>query len=114
MIVGYHKIPIDLDILRELKMFNYDIDFTEKSLEANRHNNLTTTYYLIMKKFIRKGGVSKAYFSGKQFDKLAIEPNERRQKSKIRIYYSEFEAFGFNKNGDFANIKKTKIILFRQ
>jgi 5'-AMP-activated protein kinase catalytic alpha subunit len=82
LIVGYHKIPIDLDILRELKTLNYDIDFTEKSLEANRHNNLTTTYYLIMKKFIRKGGVSKAYFSGKQFDKLAIEPNERRQKSK--------------------------------
>lgn len=72
LIVGYHKIPIDQNILKEVKSLGYDIELTAKSLEANRHNNLTTTYYLIMKKYLHAGGISSADFSGKQFDKTAI------------------------------------------
>lgn len=72
LIVGYHKMPIDQNILKDLRKFNLDIDACEKSLEANRHNNLTTTYYLLLKKFLKEGGVSAADFSGKYFDKLAI------------------------------------------
>lgn len=85
LVVGYHKIPIDQCALKELSKYNYDIELAEKSLEANRHNNLTTTYYLILKKFLREGGISKADFSAKEFDKKAIEPNERRQKSILSL-----------------------------
>jgi 5'-AMP-activated protein kinase catalytic alpha subunit len=60
LIVGYHKIPVDFNILKEVKILNLDIESCQQSLEANRHNNLTTTYYLFMKKFLRNGGVSKA------------------------------------------------------
>lgn len=60
LIVGYHKIPVDLNILKEVKVLNLDIEACQQSLEANRHNNLTTTYYLLMKKFLRNGGISKA------------------------------------------------------
>lgn len=80
LIVGYHKMPIDQNILKDLRKFNLDIDGCEKSLEANRHNNLTTTYYLLLKKFLKEGGVSAADFSGKYFDKTAIEPNKRKEK----------------------------------
>jgi 5'-AMP-activated protein kinase, catalytic alpha subunit len=50
---------------------------TQQCLEANRHNNFTTTYYLLMKKYLRNGGISKADPSCKEFDLKAIEPNER-------------------------------------
>jgi 5'-AMP-activated protein kinase catalytic alpha subunit len=79
LIVGYHKIPIEQAILREVKALGYDADLTEKSLETNLHNNLTTTYYLILKKFLRGGGLLKA--NPKDSEKFAIEPNERRSKS---------------------------------
>ena len=60
LIVGYHKIPVDFNVLKDVKVLNLDIESCQQSLEANRHNNLTTTYYLLMKKFLRNGGVSKA------------------------------------------------------
>ena len=44
LIVGYHKIPINMTVLKEVKAIGLDVDLTEKSLETNMHNNLTTTY----------------------------------------------------------------------
>lgn len=44
----------------------------EKCIEANRHNNETTTYYLLLKKFLKEGNISKADFSAKYFDKTAV------------------------------------------
>lgn len=32
LIVGYHKIPIDQAVLKELASLEYDVDKTEKSL----------------------------------------------------------------------------------
>lgn len=58
-----------------------DGEFSEKCIEANRHNNETTTYYLLLKRFLKEGNISKADFSGKYFDKSAIEPNQRRNKN---------------------------------
>jgi 5'-AMP-activated protein kinase catalytic alpha subunit len=60
LIVGYHKIPIEQSILKEVKGIGYDADLTEKSLETNLHNNLTTTYYLILRKYLREGGILKS------------------------------------------------------
>ena len=34
-----------------------------------------------MKRFLKEGNISKADFSGKYFDKTAIEPNQRRPKN---------------------------------
>lgn len=72
--------PIEPKVLSEIQSLNIDIDLTEKCIEANRHNNETTTYYLLLRKFLKEGNISKADFSGKYFDKDAIEPNKRRSK----------------------------------
>jgi hypothetical protein len=40
---------------------------------------MTTTYYLLLKKHLREGDIPRT--SVKEFDKLIIEPNERRSKS---------------------------------
>lgn len=74
LIVGYHRIPIDEQILKETVALGFDLSFTRKCIEANRHNDATTTYYLLLKKFVREGGISKAYLGSKYFDSSLIEP----------------------------------------
>ena len=59
IVVGYNKIPIDQRIVGNLKEFNsFDSEYINKCLEANRHNNATTAYYLALKKFVKEGGSS--------------------------------------------------------
>lgn len=70
--------PIDFTILDKLKDLKFDIDLTQKCIEANRHNNSTTIYYLLLKKFLKDGGISKADLGSKYFDKSLIEPNRRK------------------------------------
>jgi 5'-AMP-activated protein kinase catalytic alpha subunit len=62
LIVGYHKIPIESLVLKEVKAIGLDSDLTEKSLETNLHNNLTTTYYILLKKYLRSGEILKNQF----------------------------------------------------
>lgn len=50
-----------------------DADLTEKSLETNMHNNLTTTYYLLLKKYQRANNLPRTNL--KEFDKLILETN---------------------------------------
>lgn len=64
--MGYNKIPIDKNILSSLK--GQDIEYTSKCLEANRHNNATTTYYLSLKKLVKEGGKSDYDFSSPDFN----------------------------------------------
>lgn len=74
LIVGYHRIPIDDQILKATVQLGFQHSFTRKCIEANRHNDATTTYYLLLKKFVRDGGISKAYLGSKYFDSTLIEP----------------------------------------
>ena len=37
---------------------NIEIDYARKCIEANKHNHVTATYYLILKKHIKAGGES--------------------------------------------------------
>jgi len=83
LVVGYHKIPIDRSVLGEISKLGLDADLTEKSLETNMHNNLTTTYYLLLRKQLREGGIPRS--NCKEFDKYSMEPNERRSKSNTSI-----------------------------
>ena len=78
IIIGYNKIPVDANILSSLKNYDVDVDYASKCLQANRHNNITTTYYLAMKKFVREGGKSAYDLGSKDFDKSLLEPNKRR------------------------------------
>ena len=57
IIVGYNQIPINQDILQKLTAYNFDLEHSQKCLEANKHDHITTTYYLLMKKFQASPGV---------------------------------------------------------
>ena len=58
--VGIDPSPIDVNILKQLETHNIDVDYARKCLEANKHNHVTATYYLILKKHIKAGGASVA------------------------------------------------------
>lgn len=73
-------------MLLETVKLGFEENFTKKCIEANRHNDATTTYYLLLKKYIRDGGVSKAYLGSKFFDPSLIEPIRKiANDSRIRI-----------------------------
>ena len=77
IIVGYHRIPVDEQILEETVKLGFEHSFTKKCIEANRHNDATTTYNLLLKKFVREGGISKVYLGSKYFEASLIEPIRR-------------------------------------
>lgn len=79
IIVGYNKIPVDHEILKGLINYNnYDLDYVQTCVEANRHNEVTVTYYLAMKKFLKEGGISKYNLGDENFDHSLIQPTKRK------------------------------------
>ena len=52
-IVGIDQVPIDLEILNSLNDYQIDVEYARKCLEANKHNHITATYYLLLKKHLR-------------------------------------------------------------
>lgn len=50
--------PIDPEILESLKQYDINTDYAKKCLEANKHNHITATYYLLLKKHLCNGGES--------------------------------------------------------
>ena len=50
--------PIDPEILQSLSQYDMDVEYARKCLEANKHNHITATYYLLFKKHLKGGGES--------------------------------------------------------
>jgi len=55
IMIGYQPVPIDPLIITEMSKYNIDPEYARKCLEANRHNEITTTYYLLIKKHQKDG-----------------------------------------------------------
>ena len=49
-IVGVDKIPVDVTIAKSLRKYGYGANNVIRYLQQNRHNQPTTTYYLLLKK----------------------------------------------------------------
>ena len=60
-------IPVDYKIIDMVSEFGYEKKSIVDSVMMNRHNKLTTCYYLILKKMIRKGESSIADISDHKF-----------------------------------------------
>jgi serine/threonine protein kinase len=56
ILIGYDHIKVDFFVLTQLKEFGYNLDYTKKCLEADKHNEVTTSYYLLLKRHINNGG----------------------------------------------------------
>jgi 5'-AMP-activated protein kinase, catalytic alpha subunit len=59
IIIGQESIPIIEEIREELKKSHSTlegIEFADKFIKLNKHNHITTTYYLLLKKAERELG----------------------------------------------------------
>lgn len=57
ILIGYDHIKVHSPTLKLLENFNYDLEYAKKCLEADKHNEVTTCYYLLLKRYILNGGV---------------------------------------------------------
>ena len=58
ILIGRQPIPVDMEVLKDNVMKKHkitDVSLAEarRQVEQNRHNSLTTTYYLTLKRWIR-------------------------------------------------------------
>ena len=94
VIVGYHQIPIDEKVLQETESYGHDKETVRKYLVNNKHNKLTTLYYLLLLKSINAGHKSEADISSQDFrlklldgveEKIhePLDPEEARKRREI-------------------------------
>jgi hypothetical protein len=57
LIVGYNQIPNEEEILDMLQEKGFQRDHAVKCLDANKHNHVTTCYYLLLKRLERDGKI---------------------------------------------------------
>ena len=79
--VGKNPIPVDMDIISQLKNYEEtDEAQARKYVLTNRHNSATTIYYLLLKRHLRKGGTSIADITKYNADNFKPEhPNPVRK-----------------------------------
>ena len=68
VVVGIDPEPIDPSILNSIASFDIDVNYARKCLEANKHNHISATYHLLLKKHIFNGGESIADVASPKYD----------------------------------------------
>ena len=48
--IGLSQIPINVKVLEMLVDYNFKKDYAVKCINANKHNHVTTSYYLLLKR----------------------------------------------------------------
>lgn len=56
--IGLSQIPINAKILDLLHQYNFKKDYAIKCINANKHNHVTTSYYLLFKRYDQMGEIS--------------------------------------------------------
>jgi len=78
------EIPTDDYIIREIEKKGYSKDEIIKNIKNNRHNEITTFYYLLVKKNSRNGIDSVNNLISPSFTKYILEENEKNKDLKDR------------------------------
>jgi 5'-AMP-activated protein kinase, catalytic alpha subunit len=79
LIIGVNSIPVNKKILTILEeKYNFRREFAKKCLIKNKHNHVTTSYYLLYQKYERLGMLSKE-------DELDLLSEEENDKPKVPL-----------------------------
>ena len=78
--------PLDEDIIKEMKMFGIDPNVIIDNILRNYYNNITTTYYLLLQKKIRKGKKSVSDFCSNLFMEYIKD-----ERNKLSFYKNDLE-----------------------
>ena len=69
LILSKFIIPVDDNIINIMvKNYNYDDELVRKNVLLNKHNDITTSYYLLLKKNIKNGMKSVSDLTSKEFE----------------------------------------------
>lgn len=93
LIIGQNAVPIDYDILKQLQTFGIPPDYAEKCIENNRHNHVTTAYYLLLKKHLANGGKSNAgnHVASLDISAETFEPSSFVYRKQVTTYSQDTE-----------------------
>jgi 5'-AMP-activated protein kinase, catalytic alpha subunit len=105
LIVGFHKIPVDENILRLVENYGYNGEKAKNSLVNNKFDVMTAIYYLSLRKFIKEGGISLSDLQSEYFlqyinnpNNLVNPPDVSQEKSQNHeeylIYANNYNSFG--------------------
>ena len=83
LIIDYHEIPIDVAVIDKMDDLGFDRRQVVHSVQNNRHNKLTTVYYLLLKKYIASGHISNADINSISFRTNLKNSSHRRKKAKM-------------------------------
>ena len=54
MRVEKDEIPVELNVFQELGKYEISLDVAKQVIKNNRHNNISTIYYLLLQKRIKE------------------------------------------------------------
>ena len=110
IIIDYDVIPIDINIIKEMyyakEYKNFSISNIISDIIRNRHNKITTGYYLILKRKLRRNGesVSNINSSSKLFIEYMKKPISKM--SYWDFDYEKIISYYTQKAKEIINIKK--------
>jgi len=81
IVIGMNPVPVDNNIVHKLEKFNFSLSYAKKCIEANKHNHVTTSYYLLLQEHLRNGGRSNADLSSPSFVSTAISQTQNEEGS---------------------------------
>lgn len=71
-------------VLEEMVLLNFNKEEVRELIMANRHNHITTTYYLILKKHLKMGRTSVADLSSDQYIRYINDPRSLKDSNLSR------------------------------
>ena len=72
--VGIDPIPLDQNILNRMETeYGIDKEYAKKCIQANKHNHISASYYLLLKEMIKKGEKSIANVRSPDYDPALFE-----------------------------------------
>lgn len=105
LIIDYHEIPCDMTIIDQMQEIGFDKQQVIHSIQNNRHNKLTTVYYLLLKKYISNGNISNADISSICF-RTRLKGSNRQKKKQEAIKAPVKQAIEMEKESK-KNIRET-------
>ena len=110
LLINKVVIPVDFKIVKEMEKYGFNKDDCIENVLKNKHNHITTTFYLILKKKVKKGYESDSDLISKFFIefisdyKNSLENFNYCINDAIKYYQKKFdEIFNVNNNNNNDN-----------
>jgi 5'-AMP-activated protein kinase catalytic alpha subunit len=83
VIIGYHKIPIDENILELMEDYGYSKERVRVNLDNNKYDQMTCIYYLCLRRYIKQGGRSISDLVSSDYINYITNPNNLLEEIKV-------------------------------